>query len=186
MTIEIVHHDGEPTIPFIKKLNPAWWLVGDEGWAVPAINNGQPYLPEVSNIWLRRFYWFFCRNPLMNFVGYVMGVGDRAYKAEGPPPVMATTGRDASPRVLGWRWATLVPDKVSWPAFGVSGLWAALTGILSWWFVVPWLFALLKFAGPLPYVSYFGQVGGRWVEFYFGWRPYSGGFGFKLVFPKEP
>jgi hypothetical protein len=56
-------------VPFLTKLNPLWWLVGADGWAVPDINNGKPYLPDVTNRALRIFYWFFCRNPLMNFVG---------------------------------------------------------------------------------------------------------------------
>jgi hypothetical protein len=53
------------------------------GWSLPTINNGLPYLPDVKNIWLRRFYWFFCRNPLMNFVGFVVGVEDRNYTVTG-------------------------------------------------------------------------------------------------------
>lgn len=184
--IETVHHDGGPPVPLIKKINPLFWLVGDDGWNVPDMNNGAPYLPEVKNIWLRRFYWFICRNPLMNFVGLVMGVGDRPYEAWGPAPVDATTGRDASPKQTGWRWALLLPDRPSWPALAFTFAWILLAMFVSSWFMVLAVFAAFKFWGPLPYVSYYGTIGGRWVEFYTGWRPYSGGFGSKLVFPKEP
>jgi hypothetical protein len=67
----------------------------------------QPYLPDVKNIWLRRFYWFICRNPLMNFVGFVIGIEDRNYYVTGTAPVMRTTGRDCDPQQFGWRWAVL-------------------------------------------------------------------------------
>lgn len=84
------------TVPFLTKLNPLWWLVGPDGWTVPDINNGEPYLPEVTNIWLRRFYWFFCRNPLMNFVGFVLGVEDRNVTVYGSQDVMVTAARRQS------------------------------------------------------------------------------------------
>jgi hypothetical protein len=131
-------------IPWTKKINPLWWLVGPDGWNAPDVNNGVPYLPGVTNVWLRRFYWFVCRNPLMNFVGFVIGVEDRNYSVTGSAPVLLTTGRDGHPQQFGWRWAI------------ISTKWLRL-----------------------PYVSYWG---GR-VEFYLGWRPASGGFGLKLVFP---
>ncbi len=43
-------------------------------------------------------------------------------------------------------------------------------------FYIPWVWAMLKCAGPLPFISYNGAV-----EFYMGWRPASGGFGTKIV-----
>jgi hypothetical protein len=98
-------------IPWTKKTNPLWWLVGPDGWEVPEINNGEPYLPEVKNIWLRRFYWFFCRNPMMNFVGFVIGVEDRNYTVTGTAPVLRTTGRDCDPQQFGFRWAVLKVGK---------------------------------------------------------------------------
>ena len=136
-------YDRTP-IPWTTKINPIWWLHGPDGWEVPTINNGTPYLPEVKSVLLRRFYWFFCRNPLMNFVGYVIGVEDQNYSVTGTYPVLRTTGRDCEPQQLGWRWAVL---SVGWAR--------------------------------LPYVNYYSGS----VEFYLGWRPHSGGFGFKLVFP---
>jgi len=150
--IETVQITDRAPIPWQTKINPLWWLVGPDGWNVPEINNGQPYLPDVKNIWLRRFYWFGCRNPLMNFVGYVIGVEDQNYTVTGDAPVLRTTGRDCEPPQIGWRKAWLKTTR-----------------------------------GSLPYVSYWGKPwwSPRMVEFYLGWRPASGGFGFKLVFPKE-
>lgn len=142
--IETVYGGDREPISIWKKLNPLWWLVGPDGWNAPDINNGQPYLPGVTNVWLRRFYWFVCRNPLMNFVGFVIGIEDRNYYATGTAPVMRTTGRDCVPPQNGWRWAIL---KTGWLRF--------------------------------PFVSYYNGT----VEFYLGWRPASGGFGLKLVFP---
>lgn len=163
-------------VSFWRKCNPLWWLVGPDGWNVPAVNNGEPYLPEVKSLWLRRFYWFFCRNPLMNFVGYVLGVEDNNYRAIGPAPVLLTTWRDAVPPATGWKWAVLIP-QFSLPAAVMAALF-----VFGAWFVHPAIaiaavIAAGKAFGPLPFVSYFG---GR-VEFYFGWRPESGGLGFKLV-----
>ena len=137
---------GRAKKPWYDKINPLWWLVGDNGWDVPTINNGAPYLPNVKNIWLRRFYWFFCRNPLMNFVGYVIGVGDWDYTVYGSRNVLCNTGRDTVPPTHGWRWAVI---NAGW-------LW-------------------------LPFINYFNGS----TEFYFGWRPTSGGLGFKLVFHKN-
>ena len=154
--IETVQMTGRELIPWTKKINPLWWLVGPDGWQVPSINNGVPYLPDVTNVWLRRFYWFICRNPLMNFVGFVIGVEDRNYSVTGSAPVLATTGRDTSPQQFGWRWAVL-KTKLG--------------------------FLPLR----LPFLSYWGVLWfakSRKVELYVGWRPASGGFGVKLVFPK--
>jgi hypothetical protein len=172
-TETIVMTDRTP-VSFWKKINPLWWLVGPDGWNVPDVNNGEPYLPEVTNIWLRRFYWFICRNPLMNFVGYVLGVEDNNYRVEGTAPVLLTTWRDATPPKTGWKWALLWP-QISWPALLMAMLWIVLTSFHPV-FYIPWVWAMLKFAGPLPFISYNGAV-----EFYMGWRPASGGFGTKIV-----
>lgn len=143
MATETVQVTDRTPIPWTTKINPIWWLHGPDGWNVPDINNGEPYLPDVKNIWLRRFYWFVCRNPLMNFVGYVIGVEDQNYTVTGTAPVMRTTGRDCDPIQEGWRWAVI---KCGW----------------------------LR----LPFVSYYKK---GVIEFYMGWRPYSGGLGTKLV-----
>lgn len=111
MTTETVTMTDRTPIPVLTKLNPIWWLHGPDGWNVPTINNGQPYLPDVKSMWLRRFYWFFARNPLMNFVGFVVGVEDRNYTVTGTAPVLRTTGRDCDPVQIGWRWAVI---KTKW------------------------------------------------------------------------
>jgi hypothetical protein len=107
VTIETVTLTDRVPVPLSTKLNPIWWLQGDNGWDVPDVNNGEPYLPEVKNLWLRRFYWFGCRNPLMNFVGFIIGVEDRNYTVVGSAPAMANTGRDCDPQQFGFRWAII-------------------------------------------------------------------------------
>lgn len=168
---------GRVAYPWYKKINPLWWLVGPDGWVVPTMNNGTPYLPGVTSVWLRRFYWFICRNPLMNFVGFVIGVEDRNYSVTGSNPVLATTGRDTSPAQLGWRFAVIRSGF----SLGALAVTLAAAGAYLFLFipavaVVP--VALLKTIGFLPYVSYYNGA----IEFYLGWRPASGGFGLKLVF----
>ncbi|WP_204322409.1 hypothetical protein, partial [Streptococcus pneumoniae] len=64
---------------------------------------------------------------------------------------------------------------ISWPALLMAMLWIVLTSFHPV-FYIPWVWAMLKFAGPLPFISYNGAV-----EFYMGWRPASGGFGTKIV-----
>lgn len=160
------------------KLNPLWWLTGPDGWTAPEINTSkgvtEPYLPGIQNQLLRNLIWW-TRNPAMNLVGYVLGVEDQQYDAVGPIPVMATTGRDIIPVWTGWRWAYLSSQvALGWYLLSIAA--AALYFTSSWWWAALWLFATFKGCGIMPYVSYYGPV-----EFYLGWRPYSGGFGFKLV-----
>lgn len=184
MTIETVKMTDRVSIPWTKKINPIWWLQGPDGWNVPEFNNGTPYLPDVTNVWLRRFYWFICRNPLMNFVGFVVGVEDKNYSVTGSAPVLRTTGRDCEPPQTGWRWAILILP-FSLTALLVTLLMASLAWFLSAWIWWTTLCAALRIVGPLPYISYWGPLLGRQVEFYLGWRPHSGGFGLKFVMPKE-
>jgi hypothetical protein len=190
MTIETVQITDRTPIPLKQKLNPVWWLQGPDGWDVPDINNGEPYLPDVTNVWLRRFYWFIARNPLMNFVGYVAGVEDKNYSATGSAPVLKTTGRDCVPPQLGWRWAILMPP-LSLPAVIVSLVLITLLVLAPWWISIwTWwigLVALLRIAGPLPYISYWGKLprSEKKLEFYLGWRPNSGGLGYKSVFTEK-
>lgn len=117
-----------------------WWFRNGDSWHAPEINNGLPYLPDVKAQWLRDFYWF-CRNPIGNFMGFVIGVEGFDYTATGPAPVMLTTLYDATPKRYGWHWSII---KCGW-AF-------------------------------LPFVSYSGTK----FLWYLGWRPSSGGFGFKF------
>lgn len=116
-----------------------WWFRNDDSWHAPEVNNGVPYLPTIRNHFIRDCLWY-CRNPLGNFMGFVIGFAGTGYVARGPAPVMLTTLYDLTPPQYGWKWAV------------ING-WA-------------------------PFVSY----SGKWVLWYLGWRPYSGGFGFKLNF----
>lgn len=175
--IESVSMTGRVPESIWDKLNPLWWLIGPDGLNVPDTNNGTPYLPDVKNVWMRRFYWFICRNPLMNLVGYVLGVEDKDYTATGTAPVTRTTGRDCEPVQTGFRWAVLT-TPFSFGALCVAAI--ALAGAFFWWpLSLLALFAALKIVGPLPYVSFYNGK----VEAYLGWRPHSGGYGAKLVFP---
>jgi hypothetical protein len=114
-----------------------WFFRNGDSWHAPAINNGAPYLLGIGNQALRDFLWF-CRNPIGNFMGFVVGFEGRGYTVSGPAPVMLTTLYDATPPAYGWKWSV------------ING-WA-------------------------PFVSY----SGRRVLWYLGWRPASGGLGFKF------
>ena len=105
--------DHVPVTPWTKKLNPLWWLQGPDGWTVPAVNNGAPYLPSISATWLRRLIWFGIRNPGMNFVGFIVGVEDRNYTVTGVAPALASTGRDCGQE--GWRWSVINLKYVKLP-----------------------------------------------------------------------
>lgn len=175
MAAEQIFMMGRKPVSLRQKANPIWWLVGPDGWNVPTTNNGAAYLPNVKNPTLRIFYWFFCRNPLMNFVGYVLGVEDKNYTVLGSAPVLLTTLRDATPPRNGWKWSVIWPQFSS-AAVAIFALAVLAAVLLHWSFGVVATFAAFKIAGPMPFISYNGAV-----EFYLGWRPASGGFGFKLV-----
>ncbi len=83
-----------------------WQFRNGDSWHAPATNNGSPYLPSIKNQLLRDVLWFL-RNPIGNFMGFVIGLEGRGYTARGPAPVDITTGRDARPPLIGWRWAVL-------------------------------------------------------------------------------
>lgn len=88
-----------------------WWLRTGDSWHAPERNTAndgdQPYLPEVKNQFLRDFYWFW-RNPLGNFMGFVIGFEGSGFSVKGPKgDVMLTTLYDANPRRYGWNWAII-------------------------------------------------------------------------------
>lgn len=114
-----------------------WWFRNGDSWHAPETNNGQPYLPTIHFQPFRDFLWF-CRNPIGNFMGFVIGFGGTGYVVTGLAPVMLTTLYDAVPPQYGFKWA-------------VINHWA-------------------------PFISYSGKT----FLWYLGWRPYSGGFGFKF------
>lgn len=141
MSTETIFQKAEPNPP--RKDKWYWWLMSGDDWTAPEINNSEPYLPGWKNQTLRNFMWW-CRNPIGNFVGWVVGLSAHDRWITGSVPVIATTPLDEKPPRRGWKWSVtrLKPD--GWLGF--------------------------------PFIAYYGIC-----EFYFGWRPYDGALGFKLV-----
>ncbi len=81
-----------------------WWLMSGDDYTAPEINNGEVYLPSVQNQTLRNVLWWL-RNPIGNFVGYVVGVQGKDRTVTGPKPVLAVTWADTNPPQRGWKWA---------------------------------------------------------------------------------
>lgn len=91
-------------------INPIWWLMdggSNASWTAPAINNGSPYLPTITNPIIRNIIWWF-RNPFANFVGFIIGFEGRTYTVTGTAPVLANTWRDVGDgSTHGWKWALI-------------------------------------------------------------------------------
>jgi hypothetical protein len=85
-----------------KPTGSFWWFRNGDNWHAPEYNNGEIYLPNVRQKWLRDFYWF-CRNPIGNFMGFVIGVEGYDYKVYGPYGLL-TTRYDETPHGYGWCW----------------------------------------------------------------------------------
>lgn len=115
-TFQVSHADTP--VPLSRMLNPIWMLQSTGNatmsWTAPAINNGAPYLPTISNQLLRNFLWWL-RNPCGNFVGFVIGLDGVDYTVTGSDEVLQTTGRDCTPPVVGWRWAILRTKYMIYP-----------------------------------------------------------------------
>ena len=67
------------TFPWYKKINPLWW-VGNALDPVDKLNpDGTPKHPTIGAgkpLWIRKILWAI-RNPLSNFMKYVIGFEDR-------------------------------------------------------------------------------------------------------------
>jgi hypothetical protein len=50
-----------------------WFFRNGNSWSAPEINNGAPYLPTIKPNGCAISFWF-CRNPIANFMGFVVGV----------------------------------------------------------------------------------------------------------------
>ncbi len=83
-----------------------WWFRNGDSWHAPIVNNGAIYLPNIRNQFVRDFIWFL-RNPIGNFMGFVIGFEGKGFTVKGPKPVQATTGRDIRPPVTDWRWSLI-------------------------------------------------------------------------------
>ena len=101
MTIETVHVGASPPP---DKSHWWWWVMSGDDYHAPAINNGEPYLPNITNSTLRDIFWWI-RNPLGNFFGHVVGVQGKDRWVRGPAPVLAATYADTNPPQTGWKWA---------------------------------------------------------------------------------
>lgn len=115
MTIETINVKASPW--------PAgflWFFRNGDSWHAPDVNNGQPYLPTIHNRLLRDFLWF-CRNPIGNFMGFVVGVEGYDYTVTGTAPVLLTTLYDAVPPQYGWKWAIIRCGWMVLPFLSYSG-----------------------------------------------------------------
>src|SRR5829696_2439144 len=99
-----------------KKLNPVWWF-GNEGEEQLA-HWYQPCWPD----WRRHLYWYFFRNPLLNFRAYVVGVNDRNYQVVGRTPVMTVQRNDLRPVETGWQWSVIKLSALRLPFVSYSGI----------------------------------------------------------------
>jgi hypothetical protein len=97
-----------------------WFFRNGDSWSAPATNNGAPYLPGIKAQWLRNFLWF-CRNPIGNFMGFVLGVEGYDYTVTGPVPVLLTTLYDATPPQYGWKWSVIKCGWARLPFVSYSG-----------------------------------------------------------------
>ena len=108
-----------------------WWLMTGDSWTAPVINNGEPYLPNISNQFVRDVMWWF-RNPAGNLVGAVIGVSHRDRWVTGPAPAKLVTWADAVPARRGWKWAytRLRPD--AWLGLPFISYYGACEFYLGW------------------------------------------------------
>lgn len=83
-----------------------WWFRNGDSWHAPEINNGQPYQPNIKNQVIRDTLWFF-RNPIGNFMGFIIGFEGTGYTVRGNKDVMLTTLYDATPPRYGFNWSVI-------------------------------------------------------------------------------
>ena len=76
-TIQVNPRPNFPKIHFYDKLNPVWWFKNIDDPVPP-----KWYKPDDKH---RKFKWSF-RNPLHNFMFYVIGVGDKTFYRSGRFP----------------------------------------------------------------------------------------------------
>lgn len=66
-----------------------WWFRNGDSWHAPEVNNGVRYLADIRLPLIRDLLWF-ARNPIGNFMGFVVGFEGRGYVVRGPVPVRMT------------------------------------------------------------------------------------------------
>lgn len=94
--IERFYFGSRTLIPWTRKINPIWWFKNDEEPDPPG-----DYLPMRPE-WWRQIMWT-VRNPIHNFVQYVVGVCDRNYYVVGNHPVWNSQLSDVG--LTGWKWS---------------------------------------------------------------------------------
>lgn len=124
MATETVTVSGRINKPFLSKINPLWWFKNDDDPSPPAWYHGaDPSVPLYQGpAWSdfrRKFYWFVLRNPLHNFMFYVLGLQDKNYKVWGKAPVALTDLSGAG--LTGQTWCFILPGGDVWvPRFYYS------------------------------------------------------------------
>jgi hypothetical protein len=111
MTYSSLWITGRKPVSIWWKLNPIWWLGNtNEPWP-PSW-----YLPQ-RPFWWRTLFWY-CRNPIQNFLDFIVGVVDRNYEVVGPIPVTVTDWHDIGQK--GWKWC-LIKTRIPLPYISYSG-----------------------------------------------------------------
>ena len=131
--IETARVSEREKLPLWKKLNPLWWFgnVDDDPpqffmvkwrvWPVRVpvwfarwktgkeIPEGMSAYRQFNTNWVRHLVWGL-RNPMHNFMFYVVGVSDRNYDLVGPKPVRVTLLSDldhVNRKLRGFQWKLL-------------------------------------------------------------------------------
>lgn len=100
-----------------------WWFRNGDNWHAPDINAAndgpQPYLPSIKWQPLRDFLWFL-RNPIGNFMGFVIGVEGHDRTVYGPYGEL-TTLYDKSPHEYGYVYTVINVGYLWLPFVSYSG-----------------------------------------------------------------
>jgi hypothetical protein len=108
------------TLVFSGRIPIAWWWKIQPWWWF--YNSTEPVPPSwytASSIrWLDTFLWY-CRNPLVNFKWYVVGVADRNYTVYGQAPVNVTDWNDVGQ--TGWKTSVIHLGLLRLPYVSYTG-----------------------------------------------------------------
>lgn len=155
-------------ISWIKKINPLFWIGNLEepkppSWYEPAWSQHK-----------RERYWLYVRNPLHNFMFYVIGIYDQVKSGAAIRKGLHPKNVFNPSKSGGFNFTYFLYD-VNWIfTIGYSVIYLLLALRYSWVIVVPGLIALALILF-LPCISYIGKY-----KFYLGWRE-KGNFGVKLT-----
>jgi hypothetical protein len=170
--VQVARLSGRTRVSILAKLDPLFWLGNDV----------DPVPPDWFEIggpqWWRAAAWLL-RNPMANFMAYVIGVKDYDYTIRGRYPLDEGTPADVG--LTGWKWSVIeMPFGLRW-GVAVAVLLAALAAAL-WFGGAVWIFAAVAAAYFLPFallsLPCVAYAGAR-IRFYLGWR-WEGSFGAKF------